>query len=445
MFSIPKYIENILKKLNEYGFEAYLAGGCVRDFINGTVPHDYDLTTDALPENIKSVFSDYKIICSGEKHGTITVAAEQNLVEITTYRIDGDYNDCRHPDKVCFTPHIEEDLKRRDFTVNSMAYNPKNGLIDPFGGVCDIKSKIIRTTGNPDERFKEDALRILRALRFSSCLSFKIEPKTSEAILRNKQLISGISCERIRDEFVKIISGKHAGSILRKYKDVIAVFIPEISAEFNFNQNSPYHKYDVWEHTIHAVDAFSDPIIKLAMFFHDISKPECYTEDINGTGHFKGHALKGAVKTMNIMKRLKFSSKEIELIIDLVKHHSDEINTEYDIKKKLNSLGEKTFFYLLNVMRADCMSKQDFCKASLKKIKDIEDSAKNIIENNICYTLPQMQINGNDLLSIGFKGKKIGETLNTLLDMVMNNELKNDKRKLIICAKSMFYLQNHGK
>jgi len=271
-----------------------------------------------------------------------------------------------------------------------------------------------------------------------------IEEQTSEAIFRNKQLISKISIERIRDEFVKIISGKNAGSILRKYKDVIAVFIPEISAEFNFNQNSPYHKYDVWEHTIHAIDVFNDPIIKLAMFFHDISKPECYTEDINGIGHFKGHALKGAEKTKYIMKRLKFSSKEIELVTDLVKHHSDEINTEYDIKKKLNLLGEKKFFHLLNVLRADCMSKQDFCKESLKKIKDIEVSAQNMIENNICYSLPQMQINGNDLISIGFRGKKIGEILNSLLDMIMNKELKNDKTELIICAKSMFYLQNNG-
>lgn len=444
MFIIPEYAENILRRLDEYGFESYLAGGCVRDFISGTTPHDYDVTTNALPENIKYVFSDYKIICSGEKHGTITVVSDNNLVEITTYRIDGAYNDHRHPDKVCFTPYIKEDLKRRDFTINSMAFSPKTGLIDPFGGVCDIKSKIIRTTGNPDERFKEDALRILRALRFSSRLGFIIEQQTSEAIFRNKQLISKISIERIRDEFVKIISGKNAGSVLRKYKDVIAVFIPEISAEFNFNQNSPYHKYDVWEHTIHAIDVFNDPIIKLAMFFHDISKPECYTEDINGIGHFKGHALKGAEKTKYIMKRLKFSSKEIELVTDLVKHHSDEINTEYDIKKKLNLLGEKKFFHLLNVFKADCMSKQDFCKESLKKFKDIEESAQNIIEKNICYSLPQMQINGNDLISIGFRGKKIGEILNILLDMIMNKELKNDKTELIICAKSMFYLQNNG-
>ena len=195
MFIIPEYAENILRRLAENGFESYLAGGCVRDFISGTTPHDYDVTTNALPENIKYVFSDYKIICSGEKHGTITVVSDNNLVEITTYRIDGAYNDHRHPDKVCFTPYIKEDLKRRDFTINSMAFSPKAGLIDPFGGVCDIKSKIIRTTGNPDERFKEDALRILRALRFSSRLGFIIEQQTSEAIFRNKQLISKISIE----------------------------------------------------------------------------------------------------------------------------------------------------------------------------------------------------------------------------------------------------------
>lgn len=432
MFAVPEHIKDVIKKLSDSGFEAFLVGGCVRDFLMRTVPHDYDIATNALPQNIKEVFSQYKLICTGEKHGTILVITESASAEITSYRIDGNYSDHRHPEKVIFSSSIYEDLKRRDFTINSIAYSVDSIIADPFHGADDIKRKIIKATGDPDKRFSEDALRILRALRFSSCLGFEIEEKTSNAIFRNKELITDISCERIRDEFVKLMSGKNAVPVLRKYRSVIAMFIPEIIPCFEFAQNSPYHKYDVWEHTLHAVDASADDIvIKLAMFFHDIAKPECYTEDSFGTGHFKGHAAKSGEKTEIIMKRLKFPTKETKLISLLIYHHSDEINSIYDIKKLLGRLGKRSFFRLLNVQRADAMSKQSFCAVFLKKLDWIEKTADKIIADNQCCSLSQLDINGSDLKSLGLSGVKIGETLSELLDLVMHDKLEN-KRNILI-------------
>lgn len=432
MFEIPDYVTYALKKLSREGFEAYVVGGCVRDFILHNVPNDFDITTNARPCEIKKCFENYKIIDTGEKHGTITVIINSNKLEVTTYRIDGDYKDNRHPDKVAFSNCLHDDLKRRDFTINSMAIGSDGKIIDIFEGRTDLKNKIIRTVGDPAQRFTEDALRILRALRFASQLNFYLESKTSEAIHRYAYLIKSISAERIREEFVKLLIGENAEKVLRDYCDVIEIFIPEISKLYGFKQYSPYHKYDVWEHTIHAVGAsIPEKHVRTAMFFHDIAKPYCFKMDQSGRGHFKGHAVKSAEMTAEILQRMRFSSKDVKDIISIIYHHSDELNSKAEIKLLMNKIGVQNFFDLLNVQRADSMSKQEFCRERLKKSDWQEKTASEIIKNKECFTLKDLAINGNDLIKLGFEGKQNGDMLTHLLKEVIFENLENDKVSLI--------------
>lgn len=438
LFKFPDYVLYVLNKLNSRGFEAYIVGGCVRDFMLKNEPSDFDITTNALPCEIKECFDEHKIIETGVKHGTITIIINSQKIEITTYRVEGKYSDNRHPDKVTFSCNLYDDLIRRDFTINAMAISSSGELIDNFNGRSDLKNKIIRAVGDPAKRFTEDALRILRALRFASQLGFYIEDKTSEMVHQYAYLLKNISAERIREEFVKILMGISAEEILRRYCDVIEVFIPEIKKLYGFDQHSPYHKYDVWEHTIHAVgSAVPEKNVRVAMFFHDISKPDCFYMDENGRGHFKGHALKSAEMTSEILKRLRFSSRDIKDIVSIICHHSDEINSKPEIKLLLNEVGEKNFFDLLNTQRADSMSKQEFCLKRLKKSDWQEKTAKEILRNKECYTLKDLAINGNELIKLGFRDREIGQLLERLLKEVVYENLLNDKISLINYIKSL--------
>ncbi len=435
---IPEYAAAAVKQLEKNGFEAYFAGGCVRDCIMNIPPHDFDITTNALPEQIKAVFSGYTVIPTGEKHGTVTVIIEGEQLEITTYRIDSKYTDNRHPDKVEFSSSLAEDLKRRDFTVNAMAMDVNGNITDLFGGREDIKNGIIRAVGKAEERFNEDALRIMRALRFAARFGFEIEPETAAAVHECRSLLRNISAERIRDEFTGLLCGSHPDSILRSYRDVIAVFIPEIVPCFEFEQHSPYHKYDVWEHTIHAVNSCRNKEkIRIAMFFHDIAKPDCFKQDENGRGHFKGHALKSAGKTAEIMKRMKFSNRMTEDVVTLISHHSDELNNRYELRRIIGEVGMENVFDLLDVQRADSLSKQEFCRERLKKSDGQEKEVCEIIENRECVCIKDLEINGYDLMEIGFSGKEIKTVLNRLLDNVMKDNIKNNRCELINCAKSL--------
>lgn len=438
MFDLPDHVLYVLNKLNSRGFEAYIVGGCVRDFMLKNDPSDFDITTNALPCEIKECFDEHKIIETGVKLGTITIIINSQKIEITTYRVEGKYSDNRHPDKVTFSCNLYDDLIRRDFTINAMAISSSGELIDNFNGRADLKNKIIRAVGDPAKRFTEDALRILRALRFASQLGFYIEDKTSEMVHQYAYLLKNISAERIREEFVKILMGISAEEILRRYCDVVEIFIPEIKKLYGFDQHSPYHKYDVWEHTIHAVgSAVPEKNVRVAMFFHDISKPDCFYMDENGRGHFKGHALKSAEMTSEILKRLRFSSRDIKDIVSIICHHSDEINSKLEIKLLLNEVGEKNFFDLLNTQRADSMSKQEFCLKRLKKSDWQEKTAKEILRNKECYTLKDLAINGNELIKLGFRDRKIGQLLERLLQEVVYENLLNDKISLINYIKSL--------
>lgn len=438
MSEIPQYAVTAVELLVKNGFEAYFVGGCVRDYIMNISVHDFDVTTSANPSQIKQVFDKYKTILTGEKHGTVAVMIDGNYVEITTYRIDKEYTDGRHPDSVVFSTSLEEDLKRRDFTINSMAMSVDGKIIDIFGGLKDIQNSIIRAVGNPIDRIEEDALRIMRALRFAARFGFKLDENTSRAVLKSQNLLKNISAERIRNEFIGLLCGKYAVDVLRKYRDVIAVFIPEIEECFGFEQHSPYHKYDVWEHTIRAVQSCANKEnVKISMFFHDISKPECFKPDENGRGHFKGHALKSAQKTEIIMKRMKFSNHTISTVKTLIMHHSDELNSKYKLKKIVGQIGAENVFDLLDIQRADSLSKHDFCRERLKKSDEQEDAVKKILCNNECVSIKGLEINGNDLMKLGFKGAEIRQTLEKLLDEVMMENIDNNNKVLINCAKAI--------
>lgn len=435
---LPEKVNRAIKLLNDNGFEAYAVGGCVRDMVMGIAPHDFDITTSALPEETEKVFGGYRIIETGIKHGTVTVIMENEPIEITTYRIDGDYLDNRHPESVNFSRNLKDDLSRRDFTVNTLCFNENDGLIDLFGGIDDIKSGIIRCVGEPDKRFNEDALRIMRAIRFSCTLGFNIEEGTAESIIRNRELLRHIAVERIREEFTKLLCGKSVRETVNKYRCVIEVFIPEYAALFGCEQNTPYHIYDVASHSLAATDFIeNDKDLRLTMFFHDIAKPVCRTTDENGTDHFKGHALTGEIMSREILKRLRYDNKTVEKVSTLIKIHSAASpKSKAEAKFLLSNIGEDRYRDFMKVRRADCFAKAN-PHSHDEKLKNMQSFLDEIKKNNECYSLKQLAADGNDLKAVGITGGKINFVLKSLLSLVINGECENDREKLIAKAKEL--------
>ena len=437
---LPDNVSYILNTLNSNNFEAYIVGGCVRDSIIGLTPQDWDITTNAAPDEIMLCFKNHKLITAGIKHGTVGVIIDKSVYEITTFRIDGDYIDNRHPESVIFSKNIENDLSRRDFTVNALAYNPEKGLIDIFNGLEDLKYKAIRCVGDPDKRFQEDALRILRALRFASTYDFTIEIKTSDAIFNNRLLLNNISEERIATEFNKLICGESAQYILNRYRRVISTFIPEIEIMFNCNQNTPHHNRSLWKHTTSALKRVdSDLVLRLTMFFHDIGKPMAQTTDeITGYNHFKGHNKFSVAITESVLKRLKYSNEIIDTVKTLIYYHDVRLSdNKKQIKRLLSKIGEKNFRYLLNIQKADMLAQSAYKRE--EKLYNYSLSVatfEKIIEENECLSLKELAINGRDLIHIGVtKGEDIGNTLNYLLLKVIDDELLNENDILIAEAK----------
>lgn len=431
--SLPREAENIIESLEKGGFKAYAVGGAVRDCVSGLTPDDWDITTSARPEEIKKVFSKRETIETGIKHGTVTVLIDHKPYEVTSFRSEGSYSDCRHPDKVEFVTELSEDLRRRDFTVNSLAYNKKDGLIDLYGGLSDIDNKIIRTVGKAEERFSEDALRILRAVRFSSKLGFRIEPETKNAAEKLKGLLSGISAERIFSELSKTLSGKNAVNALLDNSGIICEIIPEMKPCAGFNQHSKWHKYDVYEHIVRSVGAIdSKPELKWAMFLHDIGKPEKFFMK-DGEGHFYGHADLSAKIAERILLRLKASNSLRERVVFLVKNHDRPFpESEVKIKKMLRDFGAECFFSLVEVKKADNAAQgTDIALAESEKTENTKKTAEKIIESGECFSLKQMKISGKELSDIGFKGKSVGEELEKLLDMCIVSPELNDENKLV--------------
>lgn len=438
-----KNAEKLIRQLNNNGYEAFIVGGCVRDYLLGITPHDTDICTSALPEQTKKCFENYHTFDTGMKHGTISVVCDGEVYEITTYRIDGDYSDNRHPDSVSFTRNINEDLRRRDFTVNAMAYNAECGLVDPYGGKKDLESKIIRCVGNPDTRFNEDALRILRALRFASVYGFTIEENTSRSVIRNAALLKNIATERITSEFLKLICGKDAVRILDTYKDVISVIIPEISVMFDFNQNNIHHSLDLWHHTLSALGIIeAQPILRMAMLLHDIGKPFVKTTDTNGQSHFQGHQLESRKIADKILHRLKLPSDFIEKTLLLIEYHDVRFNGSKKLMKKvMNVLGTDLTKQLLTVEYADISAQSQYQRD--EKLGYLEKATTHldvIIKDNECFKLSQLDINGKDIMALGVKeGKDVGNILDYLLMLVIDANIPNEKTVLISKAKEYIY------
>lgn len=429
---LPAEVKEAIFRLDRAGFETWLVGG-VRDLMLRLPVHDWDLTTAATPEQIKKVFSDCRQVCTGEKFGTVSVHLGSAILDITTFRKEGGYSDHRHPGEIRFTPHLFEDLKRRDFTVNAIVYHPEKGFRDFFCGKRDLKKRLIRAIGDADARFEQDAIRILRALRFSATLGFDIEEKTKAALHRQKELLLTLPSERILPEFTRMLCGRNIRYVLTEFSDVIGVLIPEILPTIGFSQRSPFHQYDVWQHTVHAV-AYSqpEPNIRLTLFFHDISKPGCLTVDATGRGHFYSHPKKSASIAKEVMERMKFPTRQKELVTLLVSLHDSHPNGSADVKKLLAAVGEEHFSTLIRVMEADTLAHSKWTiKKRLQHVHEIEESGNKIIASGECYSLKTLTVNGRDLEEIGFSGPRVGDGLRFALQKVISGEWENQKEKIL--------------
>ena len=436
--TLPMPVARALSVLKACGYEAYIVGGCVRDSLIGRIPNDWDITTNATPEQMKACFTDFRVIETGIQHGTLTVIVEGMQLEITTYRNDGEYLDNRHPVQVTFSRHIEDDLSRRDFTVNAMAYHPQKGFVDLFGGHTDLQERIIRCVGDANTRFEEDGLRILRAIRFASVLDFDIAEDTAKAVHACKNLLLGIAAERIREEFCKLICGPGAVRILREYIDVVAVFLPELDRCVGFEQNTKYHCYDVFEHTLHALELCEndDLITRLGILLHDIGKPLCYTEDEQG-GHFKGHAPAGVELTREILSRLRFDNETIRRMELLVEWHDIPLSAEKKrVKRLMQRIKDEDILRLLEIKRCDRLAHApDFVELP-PDLARIPSVVEEIRAEDACLSLRTLAVDGSDLMALGVpEGKKIGEMLHVLLDAVIDEKLPNQKEALLQAAK----------
>ena len=462
MITIPNDVQIIINKLNTNGFKAYAVGGCVRDCLLGLIPKDWDITTNAAPDDIKKTFNDSSdmdlkdsyTIDTGLKHGTVTVRLNAANYEVTTFRTESTYSDNRHPDKVFFTDHVEDDLSRRDFTVNAIAYSPSDGLIDPFDGMSDIKNKVIRCVGNPSLRFQEDALRMLRAVRFSASLNFDIDRETLKALSLNRERIKNISFERIFDELNKLISSSDPYKInLLHDAGILGIILPEFDCCYGVAQNTPHHIYDVAEHTLHVVENAGNcirsgqakpapinlKILKWAALFHDCGKPQSKVTE-NGIDHFKKHAEVSVNMADSAMKRLKFDNFTANEIKKIILFHSDRREpTPLIIRNYLRQIGPDSLINLIELKRADALSKSpDTSMLSIKKINLCKDILAKVLQKNHCYSLDTLALNGSDLIILGFKpGKNIGVVLNHLLDKVIENPDLNEKDSLIKLAENL--------
>ena len=429
----PPHVAGVLRRLRDAGHAAYAVGGCVRDCMMGLAPADYDVATSATPEETLRVFAGERVVETGVKHGTVTVLTGGASVEVTTFRVDGAYSDARRPDAVTFTPSLPADLARRDFTVNAMAWDEREDLlIDPYGGAADVERRVIRCVGDPDTRFREDALRILRALRFAAVLDFSIEAETAAALRRNAPLLEKVSAERVNVELCKLLCGRNVRAVLLEYGDVLGVPIPEILPMRGFDQHNPYHIYDVWGHAAAAVESAPPTVVlRLAALLHDIGKPPCFTLD-EGGGHFYGHAKIGAEMADTILRRLRFDTATRERVVMLVREHCGFELTERAVKRALNRLGPEAYFELSALMRADNLAQSPALRHRQAWIDAMERLGRDILEKETCFSLKDLAVNGDDLIAAGYApGPALGAALKLLLDAVIDGRAENEKSALL--------------
>ncbi len=424
MIIMPQYVETTIEKIESYGYEAFLVGGCLRDIMLGEKPNDFDITTNAHPDKIEEIFCQYKTVNIGKEFGTIIVIQDEGNIEITTYRTESDYKDGRRPSEVLFSDNILEDLSRRDFTMNSLAYNKKSGIVDPFNGREDINNKIVRTVGNPTERFKEDHLRILRGIRFSTQLDFRIEDNTFGAMVDHGGSIKNISTERVYNELVKILLSEipSRGIKLMLYTDILNCIIPELISSVDFDQKTPHHNKDVFKHSLCVLDSVP-PILSLrfAALLHDIAKPHTFTLDGENIGHFYGHDKASGHMAKDILTRLRAPNHIIETVLLIINDHMSHHNDikEKGLKRLIGRVGIDNIFNLLELQKADRLCSAD---KDIEYLLERERSIRSILEFEEPYEKSQIVIDGNDITELGYKqGKIVGEILEYALDIVIEN------------------------
>jgi tRNA nucleotidyltransferase (CCA-adding enzyme) len=441
MNEVPEYVSVVLDGLRRAGYQAYPVGGCVRDKLLNKEPVDWDVCTSARPEQTEQVFSHMRLIETGLRHGTVTVMSGGKPVEVTTFRTESGYGDNRHPDRVDFVSELAQDLARRDFTVNAMAYDRDGTVIDLYGGQEDLASGLIRCVGEPCQRFQEDALRILRALRFASRLGFVVEEGTAAAIHENPMRLQSISPERIFSELKGILAGAGAGMMLRQFPDVIFVFIPELAPELGFEQKNPNHIHDIWTHTTMAVDAIeADPVLRLTMLLHDVGKAECFFTDEAGVGHFYGHAQAGKEKADRILRRLRCDNAVREEVVQLIEYHDIEPpQTKKGTRRLAAKLGMERVKRLIACWRADSDDRAEHIKnRNLGIIQVTAAFLEELEREESCFSLGDMAINGRDILALGLEsGKAVGQVLQTLFQQVLEEEIPNDRAVLLSRAKEI--------
>ena len=431
---LPEHVTFILHTLESAGFEGYAVGGCVRDALLGREPQDWDITTNARPLQVKELFP--RTIDTGLQHGTVTVMLDHTGYEVTTYRIDGEYEDGRHPKEVSFTGSLREDLMRRDFTINAMAYNETDGLVDLFEGKEDLERGIIRCVGDPKERFSEDALRMMRAIRFSAQLGFAIDPQTLEAVCALSDTIEKISAERIQTELLKTLTSAHPDAVRIFYETGLSAhFLPELDAMMETDQNNPHHCYSVGEHTLHSLlYVETDKVLRLTMLLHDVAKPQCKTTDEAGIDHFHGHPAQGAQMARVILRRLKLDNDTIARVTQLIRWHDDNPPlTERNVRRAVYRVGSAQYPAIFAVKRADILAQSDYQREEkLRYVDDYETLYTQILEKNQCLSIRDLAVNGADLLAAGVpQGRQIGEYLDQLLQLVLEQPELNTREYLL--------------
>ncbi|WKY47992.1 CCA tRNA nucleotidyltransferase [Eubacteriaceae bacterium ES3] len=434
MINIPDPVLEVFSLLNKCGFQAYLVGGCVRDYLLGKIPEDFDMTTDATPDEMKECFKNERFLETGLKHGTLTVIKDGVAVEVTTHRTEGTYSDSRHPDAVTFSKNICEDLKRRDFTINALAYHLEKGIIDCFDGVGDINRQLVKSVGDPERRFAEDGLRILRGLRFSAVLGFPIENQTFSAMQKQAYRLERISAERIYQELDKLLLADYVREAIIKGAQIIGVVIPEILPLISYEQKNPHHCYDLLTHTAVSVEAA--PMvseIRWAMLFHDLGKPQCASLDDKGIGHYYGHSKVSEEIAKRRLNALRLPKEKIKKICQLIKYHDSVIEKDERLLKRwLNRLGEESFRQLLEIKRADCRAQAECCRYRLEEYDEIEGIIEKLIAEQACFSIKDLAVDGNDLIHAGIqKGPEIGKVLKKLLTAVIEERVANEKEALL--------------
>ena len=433
---LPEHVKTCMDILEAAGFQVYAVGGCVRDSLLGLTPQDYDLCTNATPEQMHQAFENFSLVCSGEKHGTVGVIFDRQVVEITTFRTEGDYADNRHPDWVQFVSRVEEDLARRDFTVNAMAYNPKTGYTDPFGGRDDLKNAVLRAVGDPQKRFREDALRILRGARFAAKYHLQVEENTLSAMVQLRSWMDSLARERVFEELCKLLLVADVQDLLA-FAPIITAVIPELESQVGFDQRNPHHAYDLYTHTAHVTALTpADLSLRWAGLLHDVGKVSSFFVDEDGRGHFYGHAKPSAAMADTILRRLKAPTALREEVVQLCQLHMTLITQEKKVVRRwLGKLGPAFLDKLLTFQAADMGGKGIVEGDELAQFPVLRSLIAEILEENACFCLKDLAVNGHDLMALGFSGKQIGKCLNFLLEQVIDERLPNEKSALLAAVR----------